>query len=97
MPQFFTLTRNDRAEFERTGVLLLPGFLPLADAAAMSGAVWADLAVGALLAVCGALGLARPRRAIASAIGAIGLVLLVTPLALGLPFTLGCCSSKFQM
>src|SRR5262245_13038757 len=39
----FVLQREQRAEFESTGVLRLPGFFRKADVAAMASAVWTDL------------------------------------------------------
>jgi hypothetical protein len=49
----------------------------------LNEAVWGELAIGVLLIVVGIAGLARPRREIAAAIGAIGLLLVALPLALG--------------
>lgn len=37
------LTTDQRAEFERDGVLCLPGYFPAQDMARMADAVWADL------------------------------------------------------
>jgi hypothetical protein len=44
MPSSFHLTAAQRAEFEASGVLRLPGLLPAAAAEAMAGALWEDLA-----------------------------------------------------
>ncbi|HEX4197340.1 MAG TPA: hypothetical protein VHZ26_07860 [Caulobacteraceae bacterium] len=43
MTETFALTPEHRAEFDRVGVLRLPGFLPSAKVAVMAGALWADL------------------------------------------------------
>lgn len=43
MPETFDLTRQQLDEFERRGVLRLPGFYPTADIGAMADRLWADL------------------------------------------------------
>ena len=43
MPTTFTLTSDQRAEFEARGVLRLPGFHGLDTVAPMAAAIWADL------------------------------------------------------
>ncbi|HXQ46200.1 MAG TPA: hypothetical protein VN806_06260, partial [Caulobacteraceae bacterium] len=43
MSQPFTLTADQRAEFERTGLLRLPGFFPRGIVAPMAAAVWDEL------------------------------------------------------
>jgi len=42
-PFTLTLTPDQRADFERDGVLVLPGYFPTADMNAMADALWADL------------------------------------------------------
>jgi hypothetical protein len=44
MSRTFTLTADQRAQFERTGLLRLPGFFPRAVVDPMAGALWTDLA-----------------------------------------------------
>ena len=51
----------------------------------LNEAVWAELAIGLLLILVGIVGLARPRRAIAAAVGVVGVLLVAIPLALGNP------------
>jgi hypothetical protein len=43
LSQTFTLTNDQRAAFERTGLLSLPGLYPRAEAERMADALWADL------------------------------------------------------
>src|SRR5579862_2617213 len=43
MSRTFTLTADQRAQFERTGLLRLPGFFPGDIFAPMADAVWGDL------------------------------------------------------
>lgn len=43
MSRDFTLTTDQRAQFERTGLLRLPGFFPRSIFAPMADAVWAEL------------------------------------------------------
>ncbi len=43
MPETFDLTREQLDEFERRGVVRLPGFYPQADIDLMADRVWADL------------------------------------------------------
>ncbi len=43
MPQTFNPTRKQLDEFERRGVVRLPGFYPKADIASMTDRLWADL------------------------------------------------------
>jgi hypothetical protein len=44
MPTSSILTPAQQEDFDRIGVLRLPGLLPIADVAAMAHALWADLA-----------------------------------------------------
>jgi hypothetical protein len=44
VPGTFTLPPEQRDEFDRRGVMRLPGFYPAADIAPMAERLWADLA-----------------------------------------------------
>ena len=67
-----------RGQFESAAAL--PGLgLTLHDA------VWAQLALAVLLVIVGVAGMARPGRLLTGAVLAVGVLLVVTPLALGHP------------
>src|SRR5437588_1588527 len=67
-----------RGQFESAASLPGPGL-------SLKEGVWAGLAVGAALALAGAVGMARPRRWLVAAITVVGILLVAAPLALRYP------------